>query len=438
MLYTINIYFFKKHQKMQDSKAKTIKNVLCAGLATSTEYFDFTLFGLCVIYISATFFPDTMPRYEQILSTFGLFAAGYVMRPLGGMFFGNLGDKIGRKKVLIYTVGLMMLSMSIIVFTPGYKTLGIYSILLILVARFIQGFSIGGEYNGVIAMLSEQATSKNRGRITSFGTFLEGNGCLFAVVVMLVMTSILSSEEMYAYGWRIAYAIGLGFSIVAFIAQFIQDESKEFLKIKNNNEIIDMPLKVVFQSHKYSVFVVFCLAGYLGIAYYMFMGFMPTFMEEKLNFNYHHVMIVTAIASAAYAWVAPFWGMLSDKVGRKPLLIGNSIGLGLLVYPVFLSLATQNLTLITLLLSVMMIMIAGATSTFVTTINELFPTNVRFSGVATGYNISNAIFGGTTPLIAGIAITLFGTYAASYYLIFATVCIVLVIWKMPETKGVEF
>jgi MHS family proline/betaine transporter-like MFS transporter len=310
--------------------------------------------------------------------------------------------------------------------------------LLILLARFIQGFSIGGEYNGVIAMLSEQATSKNRGRITSFGTFLEGNGCLFAVVVMLVLTSYLSSAEMHAYGWRVAYAIGLGFSVLAFIAQFLQDESKEFLKIQANNEIIDMPLKNIFQEHKYPVFIVFCLAGYLGIAYYMFMGFMPTFMEDKLNFDYHHVMIATAVASASYAWVAPFWGMLSDKIGRRPILIGNSIGLGLLVYPVFLSLESQNLTLITVVLSCMMIMIAGATSSFVTTINELFPTNVRFSGVATGYNISNAIFGGTTPLIAGLAIGLWGTYAASYYLMFASVCIVLVIWKMPETKGIEF
>ena len=255
---------------------------------------------------------------------------------------------------------------------------------------------------------------------------------------MLVLTSYLSSAEMHAYGWRFAYAIGLCFSVLAFIAQFIQDESKEFLKIQANDEIIDMPLKNIFQEHKYSVFVVFCLAGYLGIAYYMFMGFMPTFMEDNLDFDYHHVMIATAVASASYAWVAPFLGMLSDKIGRKPILIGNSIGLGLLVYPVFLSLETQNLTLITIVLSFMMIMIAGATSSFVTTINELFPTNVRFSGVATGYNISNAIFGGTTPLIAGLAIGLWGTYAASYYLMFASVCIVLVIWKMPETKGVEF
>lgn len=130
------------------------KNIICAGLATSTEYFYFTLFSLCIIYISATFFPDTMSSSEQILSTFGLFAAGYIMRPLGGIFFGNLGDKVGRRKVLIITVAMMSLSMLILTLTPSYNSGGILSILMILVARLIQGFSIGGEYNGVIATLS--------------------------------------------------------------------------------------------------------------------------------------------------------------------------------------------------------------------------------------------------------------------------------------------
>jgi len=414
------------------------KNIICAGLATSMEYFDFTLFSLCVIYISKTFFPDTMSSSEQIISAFGLFAAGYVMRPLGGIFFGNLGDKIGRKKVLIITVALMCLSMVIMTFTPSYNVGGLGSVLLILVARFIQGFSIGGEYNGVIATLSEQANHTNRASVTSMGTFLEGNGCLFAVVLMVILTSIYTNQQMYDYGWRVAYFIGVIFSIVALVAQFMQDESRQFIKVKEEGHILKTPFLVAIKSYLYQIFIVFCLAGYLGVAYYMIMGFMPSYMEHDLKINYNSVMWLTAVASFGYAWSAPFWGRLADKTGRKPVLLGNAALIAVLVYPTFMTLTTGDIWLMGAALTLLMILIAGATATFVTLINELFPTNVRFSGVATGYNVSNAIFGGTTPLVASLFIFIFGQFGASYYLVVLTLILFALLWKMPETKGIEF
>jgi len=415
-----------------------LKNIICAGLATSAEYFDFTLFSLCIIYISSSFFPDTMSRSEQLMSTFGLFAAGYVMRPLGGIFFGNLGDKIGRKKILIITVAMMSLSMTILTLTPSYSTGGVASILMILLARLIQGFSIGGEYNGVIATLSEQANHTNRASVTSMGTFLEGNGCLLAVVLMVLLTSVFSSEQMHAFGWRIAYGVGVILSLIALIAQFYQDESKHFIKIKEAGETLKSPFLVVIRKHLYEIFIVFCLAGYLGVAVYMVLGFMPAYMEETLSMNYNTVMWLIAIASFCYAWSAPFWGRLADRVGRKPVLLVNAGLIALVIYPTFMTLASGNVWLMGLSLSLLMTLIAGATATCVTLINELFPTNVRFSGVATGYNISNAIFGGTTPLVASLFIFMFGSFGASYYLIILTIVLFVLLWKMPETKGTDF
>lgn len=414
------------------------KNIICAGLATSTEYFDFTLFSLCIIYISQAFFPDTMSSTEQIISTFGLFATGYVMRPLGGMFFGNLGDKIGRRKILIITVAMMSISMLIVTLTPNYTSGGVLSVLMILFARLIQGFSIGGEYNGVITTLSEQADHTNRASVTSMGTFLEGNGCLFAVVIMVVLTSVYTDKQMHDFGWRIAYGIGVCFSLVALVAQFIQDESKHFEEVKEAGQILETPIFVAIKQYTYQIFIVFCLAGYLGVAYYMIMGFMPTYMEKDLSLNYNTVMWLIAIASFCYAWAAPFWGRLADKIGRKPVLLTNAGLIAILVYPTFMTLTTGNIVLMGVALSLLMVLISGATATFVTLINELFPTNVRFSGVATGYNISNAIFGGTTPLVASLFIFMFGAFGASYYLIVLTIFLFVLLWKMPETKGVDF
>jgi MHS family proline/betaine transporter-like MFS transporter len=149
-------------------------------------------------------------------------------------------------------------------------------------------------------------------------------------------------------------------------------------------------------------------------------------------------MWLIAVASFCYAWAAPFWGMLADKIGRKPVLLTNAGFIALLVYPTFMTLTTGNVWLMGAALSLLMILISGATATFVTLINELFPTNVRFSGVATGYNVSNAIFGGTTPLVAGLFIYLFGGFGASYYLIILTILLFILLWNMPETKGVDF
>lgn len=147
--------------------------------------------------------------------------------------------------------------MLIVTLTPNYTSGGVLSVLMILFARLIQGFSIGGEYNGVIATLSEQADHTNRASVTSMGTFLEGNGCLFAVVIMVVLTSVYTDKQMHDFGWRIAYGIGVCFSLVALVAQFIQDESKHFEEVKEAGQILETPIFVVIKQYTYQIFIVF-------------------------------------------------------------------------------------------------------------------------------------------------------------------------------------
>ena len=194
----------------------SLKNVACAGLATSVEYFDFALFAYVTVFISAVFFPSSDPAVA-IIKTFGMFAAGYLMRPIGGIFFGNLGDRVGRRKVLIITVGLMFISTFIIAFTPGYESIGIASVVLIMFARMIQGFSIGGEYNGVLAILSEQAPDNKRGLVTAFGTFFSGFGVFLCTVVVYILTECLTDAQMTSYGWRIGFIIGMVLALIVLV-----------------------------------------------------------------------------------------------------------------------------------------------------------------------------------------------------------------------------
>ncbi|APC95144.1 MFS transporter [Francisella tularensis] len=413
------------------------KNVIFAGLATSVEYFDFALFAYVTVFISAAFFPDSNSTVATI-KTFGMFAAGYLMRPIGGIFFGNLGDKVGRKKVLIITVALMAISTAIIAFTPSYQQIGIVSVLLIIFARMIQGFSIGGEYNGVLAILSEQAPDNKRGLITAFGTFFSGFGVFLGTVVVFLFSSFLSESQMHSYGWRLCFVIGMIMAILVLILQFRQDESPEYLRAKHDNLLEDTPVVSAIREYPYQIFVVFALAGYLGIVYYMVSAFIPSLLEGSLHYSTNVAMLVTMVASICYFATAPLWGMISDKVGRKKVLLTACIGVGILIYPSLFIINSMNSPILScIVMSLLMLLISAATATFVVAINELFPTHLRFSGVATGYNVSNALLGGTVPLVSSILIVYFGQMAPGIYAIIASVVIVAIIAKMPETRGIE-
>ena len=413
------------------------KNIISAGLATSVEYFDFALFAYVTVFISAAFFPESSQTVATI-KTFGMFAAGYLMRPIGGIFFGNLGDKAGRKIVLIITVALMSVSTAIIAFTPSYQSIGITSVVLIVFARMIQGFSIGGEYNGVLAILSEQAADDKRGLVTAFGTFFSGFGVFLGTVIVFVFSSFLSDADMHKYGWRACFVIGMLMALIVLVLQFKQDESPEYLKAKEDGMLTKTPAVSVVKEYPYEIFVVFALAGYLGIVYYMVSAFIPSLLEGRLHYGANLAMLVTMIASICYFVTAPLWGMLSDKVGRKKVLLVSSSLIGLLIYPSLYVIDNLDSAVLTcMVMSALMLLISAATATFVVTINELFPTHLRFSGVATGYNVSNALLGGTVPLVSSMLIVYFGSMAPALYAIIASVVIVIIIAKMRETNGIE-
>lgn len=415
----------------------SLKNIIFAGLATSVEYFDFALFAYVTVFISAAFFPENSPSVA-IIKTFGMFAAGYLMRPIGGVFFGNLGDRVGRKRVLIITVALMAISTAIIAFTPSYQSIGMSSVLLIIFARMIQGFSIGGEYNGVLAILSEQAPADKRGLVTAFGTFFSGFGVFLGTVVVFVFSSYLTDAQMHSYGWRVCFVIGTVMALIVLVMQFLQDESPEYLKAKEDGVLDDVPVVSAIREYPYQIFVVFALAGYLGIVYYMLSAFIPSMLEGGLHYSTNLAMLVTMIASVCYFATAPLWGFVSDKVGRKKVLLTSCTAVGILIYPSLYIINSVGSPIFTcIVMCILMLFISAATATFVVTINELFPTHLRFSGVATGYNISNALLGGTVPLISGILILYMGAMAPALYAIVASIVIVLVIAKMPETSGLE-
>ena len=409
------------------------KNIFCAAFATAVEYYDFVIYAYLAIYISKIFFPNENGSI-QILEAYALFAIGYFMRPLGGIFFGHFGDKVGRKKTLVITVLLMTISLIVITFLPDYKHIGVFSSIILLLARLLQGFSLGGEYNGVLTTLIENAPDNRRGLITSFGTLISGSGVLLATIIVMGMTFYFSEQDMLDYGWRIPYAIGMLLSIVSVFLIFQLDETEHFKKAKLSEDTVKVPLLTAFKEYPWSIFLVFSLAGYLGIAYYMAANYLPNMMINLLHINHKTVMLATVIAAACYAFTAPIWGNLSDKVGRKPILLTSITLIGVLIYPAYLMIATSNLLYITVVYCILMLLISACTATFVVAINEAFPTRIRFSGVAFGYNVGNAVLGGTVLFVSRYLVYITGNYLSpAIYLAIVSIFLVVIVSFMKET-----
>ena len=412
------------------------KTVFCAAIGTTLEWYDFTVFIFIAPVLSKLFFP-TDDKMVAIISTFGVFTAGYLMRPLGGIILGNLGDKIGRKKVLILAVMLMAIPMTVISFLPTYNQIGITAVIILILARMLQGFSVGGEYTGVLVMLLEQARDNNRGFIASWGTCVSGSGVLLSSLVVSVTTGLLGEQAMLAWGWRVPFLIGILIAAFSLVMQSQMKESPHFEKIKKENKIDKIPVLEAIKQYPGKIFTVFCLAGYLGIAYYMVAAFLPTYLTLVLHYPAEESLILTTVIAALYAFTAPVWGHFSDKIGRRPLMIGASIFFVIGGYPIFKLFTTGNIVNAYIAAIVLMTAVTAFTAAFVSAVTELFPTKERFSGMSVGYNFGNAALGGTAPLVSTMLIAWTGSSVAPcYYLIAGGICIIFVILKMKETARI--
>lgn len=411
-----------------------VSTIMSTAFGACLEWFDFSIFIFVTPMIAKNFFPHES-NLIAIISSFGVFAAGYLMRPLGGIVFGNLGDKLGRKRILAITTGLMAFPMLITAVLPTYQTWGVVSVLLLLLMRMLQGFSVGGEYTGVLVMLLEQAPIKRRGFVTSLATCISGMGVLLSSLTVTLLISLLGSAAMTAWGWRLPFALGFVLAMFAFICQCRMKESPYFEQAKKQHKVAQLPVIDVLSQHPKEIFFVFVLTGFLGIAYYLSAAFLPSFLIDIMHLPKPAIMRITTIAAALYAFTAPLSGLLSDFIGRKPVLLVATLALAVLAYPLFLMMTSGNLLKIAIANFVLMLIVAADTAVFVTCINELFPTEQRFSGMSAGYNVGNAIFGGTTPLLATYFIGLFHShFAPCFYLSITALLTVVMIFFMPETN----
>lgn len=411
------------------------KAVRGAAVGNAVEWFDFAVYSVLATYIADKFFPsgnDTV----ALLNTFAIFAAAFFMRPLGGFFFGPLADRIGRQRVLAIVILLMSGSTFAIGLVPSYDMIGVAAPLTLLLLRCLQGFSAGGEYGSGACFLAEYAPDRHRGFVVSFLVWSVVGGFLLGSITVTVLEAVLPESAMDAYGWRIPFLLAGILGAVGLYIRLRLRDTPEFEELRDTGEVSDSPLKEALATSWRPILQIFGLVVIHNVGFYIVYTFLPSYFTKTLGFTKLDAFVSITVASVVALVLIPPLGALSDRIGRKPLLIAGSLGFAVFAYPLFLLLNSGSLA--TAIAG--HVGLAAIESVFVSASlaagAELFATRVRSGAYSIGYNTSVAIFGGTAPYVATWLTDRTGNeLAPAYYVIIAAIVSFATVLTMRETSA---
>lgn len=415
--------------------AQRIKAIVGGSVGNLVEWYDWYAYAAFAIYFSNSFFPDS-DLTAQLLNTAGIFAVGFLMRPVGGWLFGSIADKVGRKKAMTLSVLLMSFGSLLIALTPTYDTIGVLAPILLLVARLVQGLSVGGEYGVSATYLSEMATEERRGFYSSFQYVTLIGGQLIALGIQLILQKLLLTEsQLEDWGWRIPFAIGAVLSVIALYLRSSLHETEAF---KNKEDMVKDKKGTVKELLKHPQALLTVVGLTLGgtLAFYTYTTYMQKFLVNTVHLSKEQSTLISFISLFIFACLQPVFGGLSDRIGRRPLLLGFGILGTLCTVPLLTALSNSTSMWMSFLwIMIALIIVSGYTSINAVVKAELFPSEVRALGVGLPYALTVAIFGGTAEYIA----LWFKQLGVEHYFYwYITLCIsfsLLVYFRMKDTKA---
>lgn len=402
-----------------------------AALSTVVEWYDFTLYLYFATVLSRVFFGG---GESSLLATLAGFAISYAMRPLGAMVFGHIGDRIGRRRTLLWSMMLMTLAMLATALLPSHASIGPAAGALLLLLRCFMAFSVGGEYTGVVAYLLEGARKDRRGLITSLASAASEIGALLAVGVSALTVSAMSTAQLDAWGWRIPFFVGAALAGCVWIARSTMEESPDFVRQVQQHTVPESPLGHTLAHHRPALFRTFAISALGSITYYVGITYVPAFLSSSGILAEERSLWLSTLAAVAVILVTPLAGALSDRVGRRPVLVWLAAAGVLLPLLMFEWMARGTEVDIALSAIVLACLAGGVSAVGAPATAEQFPGEGRLSGLALGVTMATAIFGGLTPFLAELLIGITGWKVIPGVMIAAVALLVLpVLVRMPET-----
>ncbi len=416
-------------RRSQESMSRA--SIAVAAFSTVVEWYDFTLYLYLATVLSRVFFGG---GGTGLTTTLAAFAIAYLLRPLGGIMFGHIGDRFGRRRTMLMSVALMTMTMLGTALLPTHAQAGAAAGWLLFLLRCVMGFSVGGEYIAVVAYLLEGAPRNRRGLITSMASASSEVGGLFAVAVSLLTVNSISSANLDSWGWRIPFLVGAVLAASVWIARTTMQESPDFERQRASATVPAHPLLHALANHRAGILRAFAISALGSITYYVGITYVPAFLISTGELGEGDSLRLSTAAAVAVIVVTPFAGALSDRLGRKPVLIFLSACSAILPIALF-SLMARGSPSYALLGAVILACVAGAVSSVgAITTAEQFPGEGRISGLALGATSATAIFGGLTPYVAQVLTERTGWSMVPGAMIAAVaVCVLPILITLPET-----
>jgi MFS transporter, MHS family, alpha-ketoglutarate permease len=412
-------------------------NIFKGSVGNLIEWYDWYVYAAFAVYFSAEFFPKG-DQTSQLLNTAAIFAVGFLMRPLGSMLMGRYADRHGRRAALTLSITIMAGGSLVIACTPSYDTIGVLAPIILVIARLLQGLSLGGEYGTSATYLSEMASSGRRGFYSSFQYVTLIAGQLVALGVQIILQQILSEPDMKAWGWRIPFVIGAMGALAVLWLRRTMDESEQFSKMGSESRKNAGTIRALMK-HPKAVLTVVGLTLGGTVAFYTYTTYLQKFMVNTVGLEKEVVSWINFIALLVFVVLQPLAGMLSDRIGRRPLLLSFGILGTLLTVPLFMFMEQTTSPFVAFLLMMTgLIIVTGYTSINAIVKAELFPTEIRALGVGFPYALTVALFGGTAEFIA-LWLKDIGSESLFYFYVAACIALSLIVyWRMGESSKISY
>lgn len=438
-------HFWQKKQKELTVDDITIvdndmlkRAVGAAALGNAMEWFDFGVYSYLAVTIGKVFFANAS-NTAQLIAAFGTFAAAFLVRPIGGLVFGPLGDRIGRQKVLAMTMIMMSIGTFCIGLIPSYASIGIMAPILLLVARLVQGFSTGGEYGGAATFIAEYSTDKRRGFMGSFLEFGTLGGYLLGAGFVTVLTSVLPEQTMLDWGWRVPFFIAAPLGLFGLYVRLKLEETPAFQQHMEKQEALEhskprLTLMQMLKTYRKPMLKCIGLVLLFNVSNYMLTSYMPSYLTGILGMGELSSLLLIMVVMFVMMPLTLFWGHWADRLGRRPVIGAGAVGLILLAIPCMMLVTSGNMWLVFAGLIVLGVLHTCFSGTMPATLPALFVTDIRYSALAIGFNLSVSLFGGTTPLItAWLVDTTHNLMMPAYYLMGAGVVGLLTVLTLHES-----
>jgi MHS family proline/betaine transporter-like MFS transporter len=416
--------------QMASSERSTLRRAATASfMGNFVEWFDYAAYGYLAAVIAVVFFPAT-DKTTGLLAAFAVFAISFIVRPIGGIVWGHIGDRYGRRNALSLSILIMSGATFCIALLPTYAQVGMLAPLLLLLIRLVQGFSASGEYAGAAAFLAEYAPDNKRGFYTCLVPASTAAGLLFGSLFAAGLYSQLDTEQLHSWGWRIPFLLAAPLGLIGrYIRLHLEDtpkfrEMEQALEQKGGEHAV--PLRELFGAQRKRVLVAIGVTCLNAVAFYLILSYMPTYLSTEMGMSETDSFLASTVSLATYIGFIFLMGKLSDRFGRKTMLIAASLLFLAVTVPLFGLLEGQTFAFILLIQIAFGLMLAMNDGTLPCFLAEVFPTRVRYTGFAFSFNTANALFGGTAPFIATWLISQTGDKLAPAWMLVAAAAVALV------------